>query len=429
MNLQTWVAICVVVSALLLHRPQVLAYVSLILWVAVPGLSGHLLTGMTVGQGTPIPPVHPVTILSAIALALQFVFRGSNAAAAVGRHRAPVLGLLVVSGFATGQTFLAGSPFGTALMIDQVVGGVFLYVLVLIAAEGNDAVVPRMTSLWVVLAASEGLIGLLVKTGAITQPYESDFKAAAWYVLDTGRQSATLDHPLALALFCATAVPLTAYVRNSLLQLIVLSGIATGVVVSESRTGLLLLVVGIVYLSLSSSQSVGRKFVIAVGAVGGGVYAASTTLFSATQDRFVQDSGSAAARSAARSAFLDNAQTYLVFGDGSGSSYRFAREQGLITSLENGWLMYAIDFGVIAVLILLLALVAPALRAGHRTSPTTASLLVMVTAVASYSSIATDTAAGPAMFMLAGLAASARASSIPLSTRAPRNPSFVPQRA
>ncbi|GAA4109679.1 hypothetical protein GCM10022215_04210 [Nocardioides fonticola] len=412
MNLQTWAAVSVIISALLLNRPQRLVMLVILLWAIVPGVAGHQLTGMVIGTATPIPPVHPVTVLAAVALLLQVVFRGPTALSALSTKRGPIAAITLVVASAVGQTVYLGSPNGTALMLDQLAGGLFLYLLIVIASSTAPRLLLQAARLWVVLAASEGVLGLLVKSGALTQPFESDFQKTVWYSLGTGRQSGTFDHPLALALFCAMAVPLLVFIRSSVIQLALLAGITSGVVVSQSRTGLLLLVLGVLYLAIASSQSIGRKFVIAVGTLAGGVYVAGTSLFAETQGRFVQDSGSAAARGLARAAFGRHWESFFVFGDGSGSSYRFAAGERLPSSLENGWLMYAVDYGLLTTLLLFLALIGPALVSGKRNAPFTISLLIGAFSVASYSSIATDTIAGPALFVAAALAALAPRSSL-----------------
>lgn len=406
MALGAWVAVCLCAGLYSLKRPAFAIYVAVSLWILIPTIASYRVSGVGAPGSESLPPLHPSSMLVLTALALRVASRPQELAAAVRAKPLPHVLLLAALVLVFAVNLTQGVLSGTALVLNQLVAPGALFLLVVHAAWVDPGFALRLHRWLVTLAALCSGLAFLVWNGTVTQPFQIDFERYPWYAGEfRERQMATLDHPLALGLFLAVCVPLTSSLRRQWVRIPALALIATGVLLSQSRAAFIAYCLGCLYLLIFSKLSSGTKLALAVAAVVGAAVFSRSSLFASLATRFLVDEGSAAARSAARDAFQAEVGSYVVVGGGTGASYEFARSAGLVTSLENGWLMYVIDYGVLAVVLLLAGLVAAVFSsAGKLRSSASWSLLLAVGLVASYSSIATDTSAGPLLFLLAALA-------------------------
>jgi hypothetical protein len=143
--------------------------------------------------------------------------------------------------------------------------------------------------------------------------------------------------------------------------------------------------------------------------VGATAYVLGSAVASGVLDRFSSDGGSADLRFRAYHDVAARIGEFLFIGGGTGNSFDVAASSGLVTSYENGPLMYAMDYGVPMALFYLGAAVATLLaagRAGWRSEAWWAAALSTLT-ILSFSSVAVNTACGLVLWTLVALAATA----------------------
>ena len=348
MQLVAWLGICLLGAVILHERPLVLAVASLSTACLVPGASGHLVTGVEVGQVT---AVQPAAALATISLLMQVLLRPQ----AVGRLALarPVWWVLLLAvclvAVTTGVVQRAGLT-NVAQASNQVVGPVSLFALFGLAIVERPARVELVRN-WVLgLAAFEAAFALLQYTVARPILFESDYARQVFYHAQPGRWMGTLDHPLILGLFLAVSTFLVAGVRRwwVALSLILLYG--AGLMVSQSRAATGAAALGTIYVIVVGRSPVAGRVVVAVGAVAGAIFAVASGATAGLQSRLADDTGSTAARRDALSYFIDHRTDYLWLGGGLDSSFGVSDSAGLLTSFENAFIMSVIDLGLIVAL-------------------------------------------------------------------------------
>jgi hypothetical protein len=225
-----------------------------------------------------------------------------------------------------------------------------------------------------------------------------------WYARNV-RQLGTLDHFLALSLLISLALPLTVNLRRVWVQSLATILLTIGVLLTQSRTGLILAVAGLVFLFFRRSDSFRTK---AIALAGGGVLLVGSNLSSGVGARLANDGGSANVRGEAVSFFVHHIGQFLFVGGGSGSSYATGRNGGLTTSLENPFMMYSVDYGLAITVVyfgvLLTLVVRSFIIRGHVLPGARAAGLFGVCAALTYNSISAETAAATIMWIGVALA-------------------------
>ena len=215
----------------------------------------------------------------------------------------------------------------------------------------------------------------------------------------------TIDQPLALSLALCVIGTLVAGVRHRLLQVLLLLLFSAGVVVSQSRVGIVAFILVLVYVILRGPDGWKVKLpLLALTGTAGWLFALNSISEGLAQ-RFADDSGSSAARSDALVFFAGRWQDYLVAGGGISASYKLAEEGGLSTSLESSILMYAIDIGVVfALLYFGLMAVLIVVNWGQKRCPGLGmGALMGLLIMQSYSALATRSVVGILIWTILGM--------------------------
>ncbi|MBD3923451.1 hypothetical protein IEZ26_02360 [Nocardioides cavernae] len=257
-----------------------------------------------------------------------------------------------------------------------------------------------------------GLLGFNVAFAALQQAFSSpvvfeDINTAYynWGVVTSGRRAGLMGTPLDLGLLCAVCTPLVAAVRSPTARYVLVATCTAGAVLAQSRTALIVVVLVAFYVVLSDTRRlVGNVIAGAVILAGGAYLANELGLFESIGSRFSGGYGDAY-RLSAYGWFVDNYQSFLIFGNGPFSD---PRSTGAITSsLENTYLVYAYNFGVLFALALFAIHLSYAHRAGqsreHR-SALVVACLVFILMICSYSGVAASPQLALILAMVAGQA-------------------------
>lgn len=342
-QLGAWILVCVAVAFLLRKHPIHAVCVVLVLWVAVPAVGGHVLTGLRIG---PLA-FHPATWLLFAILLVGLLYDPAPLVQAFSRHIYVFLVIIVftVGAFLTSRVELSG---GTRLMMDQLIGPAVLFWVIVAHAWGDRRLLLLLRNVVLATIAAESALTVVQKLLGRIIFYENDYDNLPWFhPLTFDRWMGTTDTPLVLSLAISVAAPLTLGLRRAWLRIGLLVLFGVGSVITQSRTGVVLMVL-IVGFTIVRARIVLWARVLSSVAFGVAAYVVATSsLIQGIASRLSNDTGSTQARLLALRFLYEHWSEFLATGQGLTSSYNIAQEAGLQTSIESAYLMYVVDTGAI----------------------------------------------------------------------------------
>lgn len=344
-QLLIWIAACAAIAFITRDRPMIAVGLATALWFLVPAIGGSVITGQATGGLSS----HPASWLVLAAFALQCIYNGKKLAQVLARNILLYLVLIVVMAVAYVNTRYGVYGGGTVLLIDQILVPALVFVLIHVAATRRSLL--RLRTLLIVLTAAVVVVAIVQWSVKDTIFYTAQFTDQYWYNPKFDRWMGTLDQPLALSLVVCTVTPLLAAVRHWFLRIPLLALMVVGALVTQSRLGIALVLLGVVYVVIASAKTGAQRIAGIVVTLGGVVALASSPLAAGLLGRLEDDTGSTRARELALNFFASNWSDYLLVGRGISSSYRVGSAAGLGTSLESSILMYSIDIGIIFALL------------------------------------------------------------------------------
>lgn len=404
-QLIAWIGFCFVVAILLRRRPAMLVAASLGLWIVVPSVASSMIT--TVDTGT--LSFAPSTWLIVATFAVQLLYNARAVLFEISHRILVYLALALVLAVALLATKTSSGGSGLVLFADQIAAPIALFVVACVALRARFGDIAIIRNTIVALATAECVLAIVQWSLKSILFYEPYYAKTYWYNAEKfSRFLGTTDSPLTLSLLICVAVPLVAGIRRIWLQIPILMLLAVGVIITQSRTGVAVVVLGIIYVILTSRIGPPAKLLSLILMVVAGVAVLSSSLTEGVAGRVDYDNGSAAARSDALTYFFEHWGSYFFTGGGIGSSYRFAELGGLITSLESSILMYAIDIGVIFSLLYFGTQLAIVLRSARRPGCRGVFLagLVVVVIPQTFSALASGSLAGVLLWTVLAMAAS-----------------------
>ena len=371
---------------------------TILIFLSVPFASSFVLTG--VHQGDAAPDLHPATWFTIEYGAINCLRRLPVVWRAVVPYKWALAGVAVITldGIYSSRIHLGQIPIPFLLNQILVPFTLFIWIQAEIARRPESrAVLARFT------AGFASLLALLALLGAAAG-------ISSLYGIPTAfsRQAVTLDHPLTLALLLAVSIPLVVSFPSGRTQLVLVIVLLAGQALTQSRTGIILSLIGVAFVLVRSRTSLTGRSVALLAAPAAIVLAASSSLAAGLIVRFEDDLGSTALRDYAADWFASHWTQFVAStGGGIGSSYTLAETVGLNSSFESAFYMYAIDFGLVTTLIyfgtfLLQTLPRRNLSFGVGAAAGTTLAFIFIQG---YSSIATESAAGAILWIVGGIAA------------------------
>lgn len=361
-----WLTVCLGLSGALSSRPFVLSLLALTLWCLLPGVASELLIGTT---GGPLL-MQPAASFAVIAFLGQLVVNPSATVRAL-THRLEwtiLLTCVVTVAFTLGITSHNG-PSAIYTTVDQIVGPVALFFLLGASILSEPSRVEGLRWWFLAMATAQSLLALAQEALGRTIFYERFFATQYWFLDTFRRWMGTLDHPLVLSLMLTIAIPLVAGVRHRWLLFVLPTLFMAGIVTAQSRVGVLIGALGIIYVAVRGPLGSAGKvaYLALMGALV--ALAAGTGAFSNVLERVADDSGSADARAIAITYFMKHVGQYVWMGGGLDSSFQVSDALGLDTSFENAFMMYVIDLGLVVAIMYLAVMVMASARAFRRNAP------------------------------------------------------------
>lgn len=342
-QLALWLLLCGAAAWVLRNRSDVAVALVIAVWSLVPAVGGHHVIGIS-SSGIAF---HPSTWLVFVVFAVQIVLHPGSMAQPVARHYLVVLAIVVfaLGALVTSRTTESG---GTRLLMDQIVGPFLLWWLIVAFGSGRRRFALYVRNAVLVVVALQCLLALAqLGLGQIVF-YAADYETLTWFKPETfDRWMGTTDSPLVLSLAACIAAALAVGLRSSLGRFALLGLYLLATVITQSRTGTGVVAAIIVYAIVRSRMVLWARALAALAVAGLGSYLAGSALVAGLAGRFANDTGSANARVLAFQFVYDHLGDFLFTGQGLISSYGIARNAGLQTSLENSYLMYVIDTGVV----------------------------------------------------------------------------------
>lgn len=195
-------------------------------------------------------------------------------------------------------------------------------------------------------ASLESVLALLQFLTHSSLLFDQYYATNYWWNSDLERALGTLDSPLDLAAFLTMCIPLTAALRRTPVVLVLSGLLALGVVVSGSRTGVVLAALAIVWVVLVRSSNAIPAIMTTATLGLATAYLLSSPLASTLLGRFGPGGElSTAVRADALTAGLELASSSI---GGHGLGYAYAYSSALLrSSFEDAYLATAIDLGLL----------------------------------------------------------------------------------
>lgn len=397
-----WIASCFVFAIWAIRHHGFALKILVLGVICLPYIASDLVTGRPIN----LPSLHPSSWLAIAVFLVATIARPREVFRLVIRDPIPNFLIAVVLTIITATAVLRDGSSGLALLVNQIAVPYLLFVWTQFEIRRDTSYARSLAIYLVTLGVLQSFLSLLQWSLGQTFFYSSQMAAYPWFA-SNDRQLGTLDHPLTMSLLLSLCIPLTANVKRITLQVPAVVFLLIGILLSQSRTGLALAIVGLLGLVLRKRASTGTR-VAGISVIGIGFFIFfQSSLAEGVYLRIEDDNGSSHARSLAIRFFFEDLDQYLFGGGGIGSSYATASSGGLATSLESAFLMYAFDLGLILTVVYfgLQAVLAFRRKAGQEALPgTKTAAFFALLIVQTYSSVATDSAAGVLVWVAVGLA-------------------------
>lgn len=161
------------------------------------------------------------------------------------------------------------------------------------------------------------------------------------------RSSGSFDHPLILGLFLLAVLVVYSSQKTKNIGFLFTSAIVVGTLLTQSRTFIALVAFLILFNSMKARNS-NLKFILFIALLLLLAFSLSRSiLVDGIRGRYSNDYNSTSLRLQALDYVYRNPELFSLFGKGYGSSFESQISGAIGSSLESGWLMLAIDFGVL----------------------------------------------------------------------------------
>lgn len=423
MQFVAWAILCLVFAAVSFRRPMVSLLAAMTLWLLVPGTASQLLTGVASGALA----MHPAAVLVLTSALVQLLAAPRRVVAALEHRPEWTVLLVTVAAISSVIGIYSGLSYDSvAAAVDQVLAPSLLFFLLGGCLLERPKRLEVLRTWFVVTASAEALLGFAQLALHSSIFYTSQFADQRFFRQNFDRWMGTLDHPLVLSFFLAVSIFLLASYRRWWVILPLMVTMLGGILVTQSRVGVIAGVVGVLYVVCRAALGgVWQRVMLLLPLMVGAAIAVANGVTDAIQARVIDDTGSTSARADALAYFLDHIRQYFWMGQGLNGSFIVSDNAGLGSSFESAILMYSIDIGILATLLYFGVMLMAVIRAFGRmemAGPVGAGVIALLIPQ-TFSALSGNTAAPMivwAIFAMTGFG--------PLVPRARRSRPFPPRR-
>jgi hypothetical protein len=256
-----------------------------------------------------------------------------------------IMAWVVVCAFVIG--LLWGSP--TSFLVQYAAPLSAFFAMSVAVSRRDRTAWGKVARFALILAVAEAFLAIAQRVLGDALVFEEYYSTFYWWTSTLHRALGTMDSPLDLAAFLTMALPLVTVVRRTTVAIAISAALASGVVASGSRVGIIIAAVVLAWVLVTHSRNA------AVGAFIAVCLSAATILFLTSDlahellDRFGErGEASSSAREDAFRIGTDLVWSSPLVGNGPGYAYGFSLEN-LVSSFENAYLATAIDYGLVFV--------------------------------------------------------------------------------
>ena len=347
MQFVVWLVACGAAAFMLRRSPTAIAATVLVLWVLIPGVASHVVTGI---PATSSIGFHPASWFAVMAVGMLAITRPRALSFELGRHFWYYLILALVSVEVVVLTRNGEDPAGLVTVVDEVIVPILLFLVVNAALTTDDGASRTLRTTLIGVTAFECVFACVQFAAHSVIVFESSYLTQYWFHPATwSRWMGTTDHPLNLSLLICAATPFLAGMKRPGWTIPLLALFGVGTLITQSRTGTIAFVIGALYVLWRVALPRWSKVTtIGIALVSAAVVLPATALGAGILSRIANDTGSSDARASAVQFFSTQWQQYVASGDGLTAGYLVAARGGLITSFESSVVMYAVGIGILA---------------------------------------------------------------------------------
>lgn len=381
-----WMGLCLVLSVVFVRRMHMVLAAVIVVRILVPG----------VVQNDIMPGLHPSSYLFLCFFLVQLAFAPSTFGRAI--RSAGVWPQAILAGISAVMMTDVGNP-GSAGLLDTtmfVLGIVWMPYYVFVFMRYSIRSLPGAGKTFLItfmlLALAEAVLSQIQVATGRAVVWESDFSKITYLsgeLSELGSAIGTFGHGIQVGVLFAAIMPLLALVKSMLLRFSIAAILLVTVPLAYGRMGLILTVVGFVFLVIFGGRKVLRSILFAAVVLTALLISIQGIAGEKLLRKFEDDNGSAALRVAAFDWFWEHTTEFFTGGYPGSRDLKGVGTLG--SSLENGFFMMALMFGVLVILtfvIFMLCLLFSQVDIRERQSwPGVASAALIFISINGYSSV------------------------------------------
>lgn len=385
MDIYIWLVACALFVLITSKRPMVGLLASMLLWLCLPNVASPLLTG----SGQPFD-LHPASWLTIVQFGAFLSLSRPQWRTGGKSKRFPwwfaAITLLMI--FAVILNYSVQGFQSISLVVNLMLAPMVWFLMAMLTVRNDRGLLPRFVLTFLVAATINAVVALLQFASKSVIFYVDYYSNEYWFSTDLSRAIGLADSPVSLGMILVAAIPLLATFRRPSVRLSISIVFLLAAIATQSRVSVAMVAIGVFYVMFAGRFTVGR--VVSLGAfVLAALVIMNGSLVNGLFARIQDDNNSAALRTEALEYFGGIWESVIISGFGAGTGVSLRTEGILESSLENGYLIYAYEFGIFFAVALLTVQVVLILRRPIRRNfgPGTFAASLVVINVFSFSSI------------------------------------------
>ncbi|SEJ17544.1 hypothetical protein SAMN04487917_104127 [Arthrobacter sp. yr096] len=380
-----WIGLCLVFSVVFVRRMHFVLAAVIVVRILVPG----------VVQNEVMPGLHPSMYLFLCFVLVQLAFAPSIFGRVI--RSAGVWPQAILGGIAAVMMTDVGNP-GSAGLLDTtmfVLGIVwapyYVFVFMRYSIRSAPAAGKVFLVTFVLLGLAEAVLSQIQVATGRPLVWESDF-SRIWLngtQSELGAAIGTFGHGIQVGVFFAALMPLLALIRSMFLRFALAAVLLVTVPLAYGRMGLILTIVGFVFLVIIGGRRILRSVLLATAVAVALLVSIQGVAGEKLLHKFEDDNGSAALRVAAFDWFWEHTSEFFTGGYPGSRDLKGMGTLG--SSLENGYFMMALMFGILVVVaffVFMACLLLGHFKIKERDSwPGVAAAALIIVSINGYSSI------------------------------------------
>lgn len=239
-----------------------------------------------------------------------------------------------------------------SLVLNLMMAPMMWFLMAMLTIRNDRRLLPRFVLTFLVSAMINAVVALLQFASKSVIFYGEYYANEYWFSSELSRAIGLADSSVSLGMILVAATPLLATFRRPSARLGLSVIFLLAAITTQSRVSVAMVAIGVFYVLFAGKFTVGR--VVSLGAfVVAALVIMSGPLANGLFARIRDDNNSTALRTDALDYFGGIWENVIFSGFGAGRGVSLRTEGVLESSLENGYLIYAYEFGIVFAVALL----------------------------------------------------------------------------